>query len=341
MSNISEQVTPGHPDKVADFISDSILDAVLEQDPAARVAVETLVTGSAIVLAGEISADADVDYSEVALSAVDEVGYDSLWWPQIGSLDVIDLIEPQSPNLNSQIRDGAGDQGMMYGYACREDGCLPRDYLVATEIARKLFELHRRFPSEFGPDGKATAVVSDDGELLDVSVSLLHSIPLSQARKKIAEVLRSELNIVCPITVNPSGNFTVGGPGADTGLTGRKIIADTYGGRGRHGGGAFSGKDASKVDRTAAYYARQLAITALENSSAYEVEVQLGYAIGDLQPRSIRVCLDGKNISGSDKSELFTPAEVAALYELTSPVHSSHTFFGHFTDPDAPWNQPM
>lgn len=334
----SEQVTPGHPDKIADQISDAILDTILTENREAHVAVETLVTGKAIILAGETNHPID-NPATITREIISRAGYTERWWPGIENLQVINLIHQQSENLSQNIQEGAGDQGIMFGYACREKNYLPADYLAATKAARALHQLHIERPDEFGPDGKTTAITDKSGRIIAVAAAILHSIPLDQARQEAETCLRAALDIDCPITINTSGEFTIGGPVADTGLTGRKIIADTYGGRGRHGGGAFSGKDASKVDRTGAYYARHLAIKTLEATpSAYEAEVQIGYSIGDLMPRHIAVRTDGDICRESVLGELFSPREAAETFNLLSPIYSESTCFGHFTDISKPWN---
>lgn len=336
--SFSEQVTPGHPDKIADQISDAILDAILTENREAHVAIETLVTGKTIVLAGETNHPIK-NPATIAKDVISRAGYVERWWPGMENLQVINLIHRQSENLSQNIQDGAGDQGIMFGYACREKNYLPTEYLAATKAAQALNQLHIERPDEFGPDGKTTAITDDSGRVVAVSAAILHSIPLDQARQEAETYLRTTLDIDCPIKINTSGEFTIGGPAADTGLTGRKIIADTYGGRGRHGGGAFSGKDASKVDRTGAYYARHLAIKALQdNPSAYEVEIQIGYSIGDLTPRHIIARTDGDICRESELRELLTPREITETFNLLSPIHSDSTCFGHFMDISKPWN---
>lgn len=336
---ISEQVTPGHPDKIADQISDAILDAILTENPEAHVAIETLVTGKTIILAGETNHPIK-NPATIAKIVINRAGYTERWWTGIKNLKVINLINQQSENLARNIQDGAGDQGIMFGYACREKNYLPTEYYAATKAAQALNQLHIERPHEFGPDGKTTAITNDRGKIVAITAAILHSLPLTQARQEAETYLRTALDIDCPIKINTSGEFTIGGPAADTGLTGRKIIADTYGGRGRHGGGAFSGKDASKVDRTGAYYARHLAIKALQdNPSAYEAEIQLGYSIGDLNPRHIKLTLDGNKHSTYTPGELLTPRQAAKQFNLLSPTHSESTCFGHFTRESKPWNR--
>ena len=339
MSYFAEQVTPGHPDKLADQISDGILDAILAQDPYARVAVESLVTGSHIILAGETATAAEVDVKQVVENVITSTGYTEKWWPHLHEVQLLNLIQPQSPDLNQNIGDGAGDQGTMYGYAVREEHYLPPEYMIATAAAHAIYALHRERPDEFGCDGKTTATLDDYGKLTGITVAIHHGIPLNQCRSEVEDYVRAALNVDCPIAVNTSGAFTVGGAVADTGLTGRKIIADTYGGRGRHGGGAFSGKDARKVDRTGAYYARHLAIRALEQLDAYEVEVQLGYSIGDLYPRALTIVADGEKVEWRPSEGLFTPRQVADKFGLHKPIHSESTCFGHFTDMTKSWNR--
>lgn len=339
----SEQVSPGHPDKVCDFISDSILDKYLESDPEARVAVETLAYRDGIVLAGEVTSKADVDHEAVVRDALMRVGYTERWWPGVTFIPIHDNIHPQSPNLNAQIQDGAGDQGIVYGYACWGDSFLPPEFTLATKAIEVLYGLARVYPKKFGPDSKATVTVNESGDPVLVTCSILHSCSVEETRRVVEESLFKVFGFGVEIRVNPSGEFTIGGPTGDTGLTGRKIIADTYGGRGRHGGGAFSGKDATKVDRTGAYLARKIAIEHLvENPKVYEVEVQLGWQIGNRYPISIEISEDGEvTKTVLDEKWKLTPLEIAKKFGLLKPIHRHQSTLGHFYRTNTPWNSEV
>lgn len=338
----SEQVTPGHPDKLCDAIADTILDHYLAQDPDARVAVEVLAHRSEIILAGEVTSTERQDHSQITRQVLADIGYSEVWWPGFNEVEVRDRIAPQSPNLNTQIGEGAGDQGIVYGYATNATSeLLPPEYVAATKVARHLYEQHLEYPDWVGPDGKATATVNEAGELEKITCSALHRTPLADTRRRLAESIREALNFDGHITVNPAGDFTVGGPAADTGLTGRKIIADSYGGRGRHGGGAFSGKDPSKVDRTGAYHARQLAVEYLQhNPGVSEVDVQLGWAIGGMTPLSIEIEADSRRVTPQGLVWQESPAQIADRLGLRAPAHRHQSAFGHFADTTKPWNQP-
>lgn len=337
----SEQVTPGHPDKLCDAIADTILDQYLTDDPSARVAVEVLAHRSEIILAGEITSSTRADHHALTHAVLNDTGYCEHWWPGFNELTIHDRIAPQSPNLNAAISDGAGDQGIVYGYATTATPqLLPLEFVTATEVARHLYEQHLTHPDLIGPDGKATATVNSDGKLEKITCSVLHRGTLTETRTRITDSVRALLNFDGPVHVNPAGEFTVGGPAADTGLTGRKIIADTYGGRGRHGGGAFSGKDPSKVDRTGAYQARQIAVEYLHaNPTVAEVDVQIGWAIGALKPLSIEVMADGvpAGLDGVVWQE--SPRQVADRLGLRAPIHRKQSAFGHFSNPSNSWNQ--
>ena len=336
----SEQVSPGHPDKVCDQISDSILDEYLKTDSGARVAVETLAYRDGIVLAGEITSSAKVDHVSVVRDVIDRVGYTELWWPGVTNVPVYDNIHPQSPDLNKNIVDSAGDQGIVYGYACLEPKMLSREFVISTMVIEILYSLSKRYPTRFGPDSKSTVTVYEDGNPALITCSILHSDSLEDTRDFVGKTLEKFFGRDVEIRVNPAGDFTVGGPTGDTGLTGRKIIADTYGGRGRHGGGAFSGKDATKVDRTGAYLARKIAIDHLLCADGvYEVEVQLGWQIGNRYPISVEILEDGvvAETTLDDKWKM-SPLEIAREFGLLNPSHKYQSVFGHFYQDNLPWN---
>src|SRR6184192_97119 len=305
----SESVTEGHPDKIADQISDAVLDAVLEQDPYGRVACETLVTTGICMVAGEIKTKCYVDVARLARETIEYVGYtDAAFGFDHKTCGVLNVIQPQSPDIAMGVDPGgAGDQGMMFGYACDETPeLMPMPIMMAHKLVRQLSDVRRAGTLDFlRPDGKSQVSVEyvngKPARLDAVVISTQHSDKVS------TETLRAEVrkHVIDPILpagmvdsgtkfhINPTGRFVVGGPHGDTGLTGRKIIVDTYGGRGAHGGGAFSGKDPSKVDRSASYMARHIAKNVVAAGLADNCEVQLAYAIGVANPVSVTVSTEG------------------------------------------------
>src|SRR5665648_749070 len=306
----SESVTEGHPDKVADQISDAILDAALQEDPSSRVACETLVSTDLIMLAGEITTSATIDYERVARRTVAEIGYDE---DDSGfshrSAEVIARIDRQSADIAMGVdhsddhEQGAGDQGLMFGFASDEtDELMPMPILLAHRLTRRLAEVRKNGSATmFRPDGKSQVTVRYvDGKPVDIDTVLIstqHAPNAGQEKLReavIEHVIRPVLpeELLTPTTrylINPTGRFVVGGPVGDCGLTGRKIIVDTYGGHGSHGGGAFSGKDPSKVDRSASYMARYIAKNIVAAELAERCEVQLSYAIGVAEPTSVMI----------------------------------------------------
>ena len=352
----SECVTQGHPDKVADSISDAILDACLSQDPNARVACETMVTTNFCLIAGEITTTAQVDYVNVARETIRRIGY---IYPGDGfdadSVEILCRIHTQSADIAMGTNDevgGAGDQGMMFGGACRET---PELMPLTCAISRALTTQLTRCISEndlLRPDGKTQVTVEfdEDGKPLGVEtvvVSVQHAeeFAMEDLRAYITEnVIRPvlerynfRLSSVKNIFINPTGKFVIGGPNGDTGLTGRKIIVDTYGGYFSHGGGAFSGKDPTKVDRSAAYMARYMAKNVVAAGLADKVQVQLAYAIGVAQPVSVRVDTYGTGKIAEDKltdllRENFdlTPAGIIRTLDLRTPVYYDTAARGHF-----------
>ena len=356
----SESVTMGHPDKVADHISDAILDAMLTQDPKSRVACETLVTTGLVVVAGEITTKAYVDIPGVIRKTVKKIGYDD---PAIGfdgdDCAVIVSIDNQSPDISQGVTEGtglhkeqgAGDQGLMFGYACRETPALmPMPIQLAHAITNRLAKTRqtRKIPW-LRPDGKSQVTVeyenSKPKRIHTVVVATQHapSVTYKQLRKQIIEkvvlpVLPKRLvdkNII--FHINPTGRFVIGGPKGDCGLTGRKIIVDTYGGRGSHGGGCFSGKDPTKVDRTASYMARYIAKNVVAAGLADACEIQLSYAIGVAEPISVLVDTERTaKISEKKISEIvrklfpLTPKKMIAHLKLARPIYAQTSYGGHF-----------
>ena len=361
----SECVTNGHPDKVADSISDAILDACLAQDPGSRVACETMVTTDFCLICGEITTKAVVDYASVAREAIRKIGY---IYPGDGfDADTVEIqcrIHTQSADIALGTNDevgGAGDQGMMFGGACTQtQELMPLPVALARALSNRLTEcVHSN--DLLRPDGKTQVTVAYDekGNVLGVDtvvVSVMHSadFEISELRRYIREgviapVLEKygfSIENVEHIHINPTGNFVIGGPNGDTGLTGRKIIVDTYGGYFSHGGGAFSGKDPTKVDRSAAYMARYMAKNLVAAGLATEVQVQLAYAIGVAEPVSVRVESFGTGvIADEEMTELLrktcdmTPAGIIRKLQLRRPIYAPTAAAGHFGVADRPWEQ--
>ena len=359
----SECVTNGHPDKVADSVSDAILDACLAQDPGSRVACETMVTTNFCLICGEITTKAVVDYPAVARDAIRKIGY---VYPGDGfdadSVEIQCRIHTQSADIALGTNDevgGAGDQGMMFGGACTQTPeLMPLPVALSRALSNRLTEcVHSN--DLLRPDGKTQVSVEYDekGNVVGIDtvvVSVMHSadFEIGQLRKYIREgviapVLKNygfDIENVANIHINPTGNFVIGGPNGDTGLTGRKIIVDTYGGYFSHGGGAFSGKDPTKVDRSAAYMARYMAKNLVAAGLATQVQVQLAYAIGVAQPVSLRVDSYGTGIISDEKmTELLrktcdmTPAGIIRKLNLRQPIYAPTAAMGHFGVEDRPW----
>ncbi len=349
----SESVTEGHPDKVADAISDSILDAILTEDPKARVACETLVTTGLAVVAGEVTTEAWIDLPAVVRGTIKRIGYvDASFGFDSHTCAVMSTIDKQSPDIALGVdTGGAGDQGMMFGYATDEtDDLMPTPILLAHRLTKRLADLRRAGEIKWlRPDGKAQVTVAyENGRPVAVDtvvVSTQHDENVTQARvrKTIAEaviepVIPPELRHRKPTYhINPTGRFVTGGPQGDAGLTGRKIIVDTYGGMGRHGGGAFSGKDPTKVDRSACYAARWVAKNVVAAGLARRCEVQLAYAIGVSEPVSVMVDTFGTGAVPDDRitcaiREVFdlTPAAIIKALDLRKPIYAATSAYGHF-----------
>jgi S-adenosylmethionine synthetase len=350
----SESVTEGHPDKIADQISDAILDACLAQDPLSRVACETLTCTGLVVVAGEITTQAYVDFQTLVRETVREIGYDdALKGFDCNTCGVISTINRQSPDIAQGVdTGGAGDQGMMFGFATNETPeLMPAPISLAHRLAEKLTEVRKNGKLPYlRPDGKSQVTVEYDSDYKPVRVdavviSTQHSeeVGNEQLRKEILEqvikaVIPAELlDANTKYHINPTGRFVIGGPMGDTGLTGRKIIVDTYGGMGRHGGGAFSGKDPTKVDRSAAYMARYVAKNIVAAGLADRCEVQLAYAIGVAEPVSVRVDTFGTGtVSEQRLIELIrenfklTPKGIIESLNLRRPIFKKTAAYGHF-----------
>jgi S-adenosylmethionine synthetase len=360
----SESVTEGHPDKIADQISDAILDAVLAEDATGRVACETLVTTGLAMLSGEITTSVYVDFPSIVRSTIKEIGYTRAKYGfDSETCAVISSIDPQSPDIAQGVdTGGAGDQGLMFGYACNEtEELMPLPIMLAHKIVRQLSDARRNHDMDFlRPDGKSQVTIEYEGRkqvrVQAVVVSTQHSPAISHKdlRESVIEgvirpvVPKNLLDDKTVFHINPTGRFVIGGPQGDTGLTGRKIIVDTYGGRGRHGGGAFSGKDPTKVDRSASYMARYVAKNLVAAGIADEIEVQLAYAIGVAEPVSVFVNTFGTGrVADARIIELIrshfemTPKGIIESLDLRRPIYKKTAAFGHFgrTEPEFTWEK--
>ncbi len=359
----SESVTEGHPDKICDQISDAILDECLRQDKNSRVAIETLAKSNLIVLAGEITTNAEIDFENIVRSVLRDIGYTK----QEDGIDaenckILVHVEKQSPDIALGVdKEGAGDQGMMFGYACDETPeLMPLPIFLAHKLTKRLAEVRKNGELNYlRPDGKAQVSVeyenSKPKRIDTIVLSTQHDEEVSYDELK-KDIIEKVIKPVCEeyldentkYLINPTGKFVLGGPYADAGLTGRKIIVDTYGGMGRHGGGAFSGKDPSKVDRSAAYAARFIAKNLVANKLCKRCEVGLSYAIGVAEPVSIFI--DTFGTSEKTEEELINiikekfplkPAEIISYFNLKSPIYRDTATYGHFGNPNYPWEKVM
>ena len=360
----SESVTEGHPDKLADQISDGVLDAILEQDPTGRVACETMLTTGSVVVAGEISCDCYVDITGIVRRTIEKVGYTRAKYGfDHATCGVFIAIQQQSPDIALGVdTGGAGDQSMMFGYACDDTPeLMPMPIMLAHRLARQLATVRRsNLIPYLRPDGKSQVTVRyEDGRPVSIDKVLIsaHHQPNIPAKTIFEDIMEKVIQPILPAEmldestqfyVNPTGSFSIGGPQADAGLTGRKIIVDTYGGWARHGGGAFSGKDPSKVDRSAAYMMRYVAKNIVAAGLARRCELQVAYAIGLREPFSVLVDTDGTgNVSEVRIEELIvryfdlTPAGMISRLDLRRPIYQQTAAYGHFgrTDLDLPWEQ--
>jgi S-adenosylmethionine synthetase len=371
----SESVGEGHPDKVCDTISDAILDACLAQDKFSRVACETFVKSNVVVIGGEITTKAQFDYNAIIRQAIREIGYvnnDDVF--HADHVFVNNYVTAQSPDIAQGVdakrakgkktaEQGAGDQGLMFGYACDETPeLMPAPIMFAHRLGRELTRLRKSGKVKWlRPDAKSQVSVQYEDDkpvaISNVVVSTQHSADADYSEirefvieKVIKKVLpKSLLTSKTEYLVNPTGRFVIGGPQGDSGLTGRKIIVDTYGGMGRHGGGAFSGKDPSKVDRSAAYMARYVAKNVVASGLAARCEVQFAYAIGHPEPVSVHINTFGTNAVAEERIEAavlqifcLKPADIIEQLNLLRPIYSKSTNYGHFgkDDPDLTWERP-
>jgi S-adenosylmethionine synthetase len=360
----SESVTEGHPDKVADHVSDAVLDAVLAQDPTARVACEVLVTTGICVVAGEITTTATIDVPTIARKTIADIGYtDAAFGYDAKTCGVLNVVQTQSPDIAMGVdTGGAGDQGLMFGYACDETPeLMPLPIQLAHRLCEKLSKVRRAGTLKYlRPDGKSQVSVEyfagKPVRIDAVVISTQHGDDVSTEQLR-ADVRKHIIDAVVPQNmvdantkyhINPTGRFVIGGPHGDTGLTGRKIIVDSYGGMGRHGGGAFSGKDPTKVDRSACYMARYIAKNVVASGLASRAEVQLAYAIGVAEPVSVMVNSFGTGTIPEDAMEdliratfPLTPKGIIDHLKLRRPIYQKTAAFGHFgrTDDSFTWEK--
>ena len=361
----SESVSEGHPDKVADQISDGVLDAIIAKDKDARVACESIVNTGLAIIFGEITTSAYVEMSEIVRSTINQIGYND---PDFGfdyrTCSVMAAIDEQSPDIavgvnpDEEKEQGAGDQGLMFGYACNEtEELMPMPITYAHRLVKKLADVRKSNEIDFlGPDSKSQVTVryeDDEPVAIDavvVSTQHLATVDLKEVKSAVMETVIKRvvpdelLHEDTDYLINPTGRFVQGGPKADAGLTGRKIIVDTYGGMGRHGGGAFSGKDPSKVDRSATYQCRHIAKNIVAADLADRCDVQLAYAIGVAEPVSVMVNTHGTGKVAEEKIEravrnhfALKPAEIIESLDLLRPIFQKTAAYGHFGRPDFTW----
>jgi S-adenosylmethionine synthetase len=359
----SESVTEGHPDKVADQISDGVLDAILAQDPRGRVACETLVTTGLVLVAGEISTTCYVDIPKIARRTIENIGYkDATFGFDSKACAVLTAIDEQSPDIAQGVDiGGAGDQGMMFGFATNEtEELMPMPIMMAHKLTKQLAEIRNKGILKYlRPDGKSQVTVEYENnkpKRIDTIVLSTQHGPEVDQKQIEKDVLEHVIQPICGkfidnktiFHINPTGRFIIGGPPGDCGVTGRKIIVDTYGGMGHHGGGCFSGKDPTKVDRSAAYYARYVAKNIVAAGFAEKCEIQVAYAIGVVQPVSINVetfgtgKIDDEKICELIKAHFdFAPLSIIEQLNLRRPIYQKTAAYGHFgrTDMDFGWEK--
>ena len=354
-----ESVTEGHPDKVCDFISDSILDAYLTNDPKSRVAIECVAGKNNLFITGEVTSKGEVDIKEIAIASLKEIGFNKDNGLDIDNYNIIVDVSKQSPDISMGVDNlGAGDQGMMYGYATNEtDEYMPLSLVLAHKLTKRLTECRKNKILDFlRPDGKSQVSIEYDNEKLRIDSIIVSSqhddIDINLVREGIKKEV---IDYVIPSQLvdsntkyysNPTGIFVIGGPVGDSGLTGRKIIVDTYGGIAHHGGGAFSGKDPTKVDRSASYMARFIAKNIVANNLASKCEIMLSYAIGVAEPTSIDInTFNTSKYSNEELIEIIkknfdlTPQGIIKKLDLLRPIYKETTNYGHFGKEELPWEQ--
>jgi S-adenosylmethionine synthetase len=364
----SESVTEGHPDKICDQISDGVVDALIAKDPKARIAVETLVKTGFAMVAGEVTTNAWIDIPKIVRETICKIGYtDSAMGYDGNTCGVMVAIEGQSQDIargvdeGSKKEQGAGDQGMMFGYACNEtDVFMPAPIHFSHALTKKLADVRKKKHSWLRPDGKSQVTVEyKDGKPVRIDAVVVSTQHAEEVKnKQIQEVIMSEvikaalpakmLDKKTKYYINPTGRFVIGGPMGDSGVTGRKIIVDTYGGMGRHGGGAFSGKDPSKVDRSAAYMGRYIAKNVVAAGLATRCEVQVSYAIGVAEPTSVMVDTFGTAAKGATEEQIaaavrkvfgLKPREIIEHLDLLRPIYQRTAAYGHFGRSEFPWEK--
>ena len=364
----SESVTEGHPDKICDLISDSILDELIKQDPDSRAAIEAMTTTGIVFVAGEVTSRAKIDIQRIVRDTISEIGYtDSKFCFNAEGCSVLTSIHEQSSDISMGVdatnekEQGAGDQGLMFGFATQEtDELMPLPITLAHKLTKGLAEMRKSKKLDWlGPDGKSQVSIVYEDQLpkrvdtIVLSTQHTNDINISQVREEVIKTIIEPIaadwiDSSTRFLVNPTGRFVIGGPVGDTGLTGRKIIADTYGGMGRHGGGAFSGKDPSKVDRSASYMARFVAKNIVSSGFAGKCEVQLAYAIGVAEPVSIRIDTFGTGNIDEEQIEYkvrkkfdMTPSGIIRSLDLKRPIYKMTATYGHFgrTEPSFSWER--
>ena len=351
----SESVTEGHPDKICDLVADSIVDAALAQDPYSNMAVECTIKDDFVLIYGEANTKAKLDYAKIALDTIREIGYTEDYHVHV-------VVNQQSPEIHNAVNGdeiGAGDQGIMFGYACDEsDEYMPLPIYLAHKLARQLTKVRRQHPDVLGPDGKTQVSVQYENDVpkrIDtIVVSTQHSANVTQDQIKdlvmkevIAPSIDPEmLDENTKYLINPSGSFVVGGSFGDSGTTGRKIVCDTYGGKGHIGGGCFSSKDPTKVDRSAAYYSRYVAKSVVSSGLAHKAEVEVAYAIGKAEPVSLNIDTFGTGkysdeeiLDIIEKNFDFRVGHIIDELDLRRPIYKKTACYGHFGDPTFPWEQ--
>lgn len=351
----SESVTEGHPDKICDLVADAILDCALSQDPNSNMAVECTIKDDFVLIYGEANTKAVIDYEKIALETIKEIGYTE-------DYHVTVVVNQQSPEIHQAVNGqeiGAGDQGIMFGYACDESQeYMPLPIYYAHLLARQLTKVRRAHPDVLGPDGKTQVsieYVDDQAKRIDtIVVSTQHAANVTQ--DEIKALIKKEVIEPCvdqalidedtKYLINPSGSFVVGGSFGDSGTTGRKIVCDTYGGKGHIGGGCFSSKDPTKVDRSAAYYSRYVAKSVVANGLAKKAEVEVAYAIGKAEPVSLNIDTFGTGVKSDEeileivkKNFDFRVGNILEELDLRRPIYKRTACYGHFGDPEFPWEK--